>query len=167
MANRRGPRGPWDAENTGDLARRVHLVADASADLAASAGRDVGRSDDHQTATDHDCRLAAVRDFQLAKDVGAECRVARKCQPQAGRSLADLAVVGRARRDAVRGQRRMHLGRLDVTAVREEQAELAWVRMRLEPEAQPGQMDVELAELQAEPRLERQESGLRLKERSA
>jgi len=36
--------------------------------------------------------------------------------------------------------------------------------MALEPEAQPGQMDVELVELQAEPRLERQGSGL--KERS-
>ena len=58
----------------------------------------------------------------------------------------------------------MHLGRLDVTAVREELAELAWVRMVLEPEAQPGQMDVELVELQAEPRLERQGAGL--KERS-
>jgi hypothetical protein len=159
-------------ENRGALARRVHLVADASADSASWADRDVGHSADHRTARDHDCRLAAVRDFrweegrdsQLAKDVGAECRVARKRQPQAGQFLADPAVVGRARRDAAKAQRRVYLGRLGVKAVRVELAVSASVRVAVEPEAQPERMDVELVELQDEPRLERQVPGL--KERS-
>jgi hypothetical protein len=89
------------------------------------------------------------RDYQLAKDVAAECRAGRKRQPQAGRFLADPAVVGRARRDAAAwAQRRAYLGRLGAKAVRVELAELVWKRMVPEAGAQPERLDVGLVERQ-------------------
>jgi hypothetical protein len=91
--------------------RRVHPVGVASADSAASAGLGADRSDDRQRVADRDYQLAAGhgfqweegRDYQLAKDVAAECLAGRKRQPRAGRFLADPAVVGWARRDAAAG----------------------------------------------------------------
>jgi len=112
-------------------------------------------------AAGHGFQWEEGRDCQLAKDVGAECRAAQKRQPQAGRFLADPAVVGRARRDAARAQRRVYLGRLGVKAVRVELAVSASVRVAVESEAQPERLDVELVEPQAEPRLERQGAGLK------
>jgi len=169
FVDRRDRRGLWDEENTGDLARRVHLAADAWADSAAWADRDVGRSDDRQKAADRGYRLAAGhgfqweegRDCQWAKDVAAACRVARTRQPQAERLQADPAGFGRARRGAARAQRRVYLGRLVVKADRAELAVLASVRMAVESEAQPERKDVELLELQAEPQPEQQGSGLK------
>ncbi len=67
----------------------------------------------------------------------------------------------------MKAQRRVYLGRLGVRAVRVELAELVWVRMVLEPEAQPERMDVELLEPQVERRLARQESGLKERPASA
>ena len=47
----------WDAENTDDLDHPGRLVADASADQSALAGRDADRSDDHRKEADHDSPL--------------------------------------------------------------------------------------------------------------
>jgi hypothetical protein len=93
----------------------------------------------------------------LAKDVAAECRVARKRQPQAGRFLADPAVVGRARQDAAGAQHRVYLGRLGAKAVHAELAVSASVQVAVETLLE--RLDVELGKLQAEPRLERPGAG--------
>jgi len=86
----------------------------------------------------------------LAKDAAAECRAGQKRQPQAGLLLADPAVAGRAKRDAVRAKRRYYFVRLGVKAVRAELgAPPASVRMVGGPETPPERMDVELLERQA------------------
>jgi hypothetical protein len=147
----------------GGSARRVHPAAGASVDSGAWAGRDAGHSDDRQKAKDRGYRLATGRGFQLeegrdcrsAKDVAAaesEHRVARKRQPQAGRSLADPAVVGRARRDAVRAQRQDYFVQPGVKAVRAGPEALASAgRTAVEPaEGRPEQADVGPLRLQGE-----------------
>jgi hypothetical protein len=85
----------------------------------------------------------------LAKDAVAECRAGQKRRPQAGLLLADPAVAGRAKRDAVRAKRRYYFVRLSVKAVRVELGAPASVRMVGGPETPPERMDVELLELQA------------------
>jgi hypothetical protein len=87
----------------------------------------------------------------LAKDAAAECRAGQKRQPQAGLLLllADPAVAGRAKRDAVRAKRRYYFVRLSVKAVRAELGAPASVRMVGGPETPPERMDVELLERQA------------------
>ena len=79
----------------------------------------------------------------MAKDAAAECRAGQKRQPQAGLLLADPAVAGRAKRDAVRAKRRYYFVRLGVKAVRAELEALASVRMAVGPETLPERMDVE------------------------
>jgi hypothetical protein len=152
FADHQGHRVRSDAENKDDLARLVPLVADASADLAALAGRDGDRWGDHRRATDHDCRLALGRDFQWAEDhdcqwakgVAAECWGAEKRQPQGGHLLADLAdpvVAGRAGRDAAKAKRPDYLVLLGVKAVRAELGTLASIRFALGLEMLPEQAD--------------------------
>jgi hypothetical protein len=147
LANRLGLRVQWDAENTGDLVRRVHPAAGASADSAAWAGRDADRWGGRQKVKD--------RGFRLATGLVAaesERRVGRKRQPQAGRSLADPAVVGQARRDVVRAQLQGYFVLLGVKAVHElPEAPASAVRRAVEPdEALPGQADVGPLGLQGE-----------------
>jgi hypothetical protein len=160
FADHQGHRVRWDAENKDDLARLVPLVADASADLAALAGRDGDRWGDHRRATDHDCRLALGRDFrweedhdcQWAKGVEAECWGALRRQPQGGHLLADLAdpaVAGRAGRDAAQAKRPDYLVLLDVKAVRAELGALASIRFALGLETLSEQADAGLLVLRA------------------
>jgi hypothetical protein len=141
FADHQGHRVRWGAENKDELARLVPLVADASADLAALAGRDGVHWGDHRRAMDHDSRLALGRDFrweedhdcQWAKGVEAECWGAERRQPQGGHSLADLAdpgVAGRAGWDAAKAKRPDYLV-LDVKAVRAELGALASIRFAL------------------------------------
>jgi len=114
-ANRSGPlRGAGQRDGWAD--RRVHpdhrdvakkddLVPRAR--LAdASAGRDVGRSDDRLKAAGHDYRWALVRDFRLAADRGCQKgsdAVADRWDDvaqQRDERRADQELVGRERRDA-------------------------------------------------------------------
>ena len=160
FADHQGHRVRWDAENKDDLARLIPLVADASADWAALAGRDGDRWGDHQRATDHDCRLALGRGFrweeghdcQWAKDVEAVCWGAERRQPQGGHLLADLAdpaVAGRAEQDAAKARRPDYLVLLDAKAVRAELGALASIRFALGLETLPEQADAGLLALRA------------------
>lgn len=96
------------------------------------------KAEDHdcQWAWDRDCRWEAGHDCRKAKeDVEAECRVAQKRQPQAGRLLADPAVAGQARTDAAGRRRQDYLEKPGVTVGRAELLARAWVRMSGGPEA--------------------------------
>ena len=87
-----------DVAKKDDLVRRARLAD-------ASAGRDVGRSDDRLKAAGHDCRWALVRDFRLAADRGCQkgsdaAADRRDDVVQQRDERADLELAGRERRDA-------------------------------------------------------------------
>lgn len=112
-----------DAGQRDDFAARQDLQDAAKKDgparqdlAAASAGQDVGRSDDHPTAVDHDYRLAEGHDFRQAADrdshsasvAAADLRAGaaqlqRDAQNQAdARELVGPAVLQDVKKDADR-----------------------------------------------------------------
>ena len=129
----------------------------------------MGHSADHRKARDpdcrwaegHDCRWEEGRDCRWAKDVAVACRAGQKRQPQAGQLLADLAAVGRAKRDAARAKRQYCFVPLGAKAVRAELGARVSVRMTVGPETLRERMDVELLELQAVLLLKERASALR------
>jgi hypothetical protein len=112
----------WDVVSTDDLDHPGRLVAGASADQSALAGRDEDRSDDRPMEADHDSPLVKVldfpreegHDFRWAEDAGVECRgepkqlrlqavlrrVVRADQRLVGRSAVGRTVAGPELADA-------------------------------------------------------------------
>jgi hypothetical protein len=99
----------WDVVSTDDLDHPGRLVAGASADQSALAGRDEDRSDDRPMEADHDSPLVKVLDFPREEGRGEPKqlrlqavlrRVVRADQRLVGRSAVGRTVAGPELADA-------------------------------------------------------------------